>query len=638
MRNFILLMVLLIAACVGKVSAQTFFFDDFSNSALPGWTAVNNSTGNVIWKWANSGTSGGTSPGTFQYAGASNGYVILDSDGDGDQDGSSISENSTLTSAAINCSGKPAVILSFYEYFANYNNDIPRVQISTDSSTWTDVYDPSQGGTIGVTNDPNFVELNISSQAANQATVYIRFSWKGDWDYWWFVDDVKLRVPDSYDVQALALNNRLSNGCLLTNAESLSITFRNWGMTDLTSVTAKYSINNGAPVSETLSAIDIAFDSVVTYTFTTPADLSAAGTYNILAWVETAGDTILSNDSASSFAISANPIDLTMPYTMGFEVPSAGTEIGAYTWTSEDVNADGDSWFLSSANPNNGSVNYRYSYNPNAAADDWLYSPCLTMSGTKAYVVDFWDETGADANGNYPEKLELKTGTSPSAAAMTQSIVDLGAISDTGAYSNRRFAFKPASSGIYYVGFHVYSDPNEWFLNIDDVTISELAAPTAAFTPHLANKALSVSDASVDFITSWNWNWGDGSSDTGHIPPTHTYTTYGSYNVCLTVANLAGTDSICHTVNVINGINTLEANQIGVYPNPTKGQLNVALTGSFNNGQVEIQNLLGETLITRETKGNSIERFELSKLASGVYFVKVTADGVNSTQKFVYAK
>jgi PKD repeat protein len=44
-------------------------------------------------------------------------------------------------------------------------------------------------------------------------------------------------------------------------------------------------------------------------------------------------------------------------------------------------------------------------------------------------------------------------------------------------------------------------------------------------------------------ITSWFWTWGDGSTSLVKDPGSHTYLVEGTYEVTLTVANAAGTNT-----------------------------------------------------------------------------------------------
>jgi len=75
----------------------------------------------------------------------------------------------------------------------------------------------------------------------------------------------------------------------------------------------------------------------------------------------------------------------------------------------------------------------------------------------------------------------------------------------------------------------------------------------------------------------------------------------------------------------IVGINSFTADsKISIYPNPTKGVLNINFKENYN---VEVYNVLGEKLIT--TRGN---RIDLSMYQNGVYFV-LLKDGIGNLIK-----
>lgn len=75
-----------------------------------------------------------------------------------------------------------------------------------------------------------------------------------------------------------------------------------------------------------------------------------------------------------------------------------------------------------------------------------------------------------------------------------------------------------------------------------------ISAPTAAFTYSDNFEGLvNFQDASSGGPASWLWDFGDGNTSTEQNP-SHTYTAPGSYTVCLTVTNAAGSNTICQSV------------------------------------------------------------------------------------------
>ena len=75
--------------------------------------------------------------------------------------------------------------------------------------------------------------------------------------------------------------------------------------------------------------------------------------------------------------------------------------------------------------------------------------------------------------------------------------------------------------------------------------------------------------------------------------------------------------------------------QVSVYPNPTSGTLTVAPEGGVANDlRATLYNALGQpAAATLELHPSVPAEFDVSGLAAGVYFLRVTGAGVLATQK-----
>jgi PKD repeat protein len=83
----------------------------------------------------------------------------------------------------------------------------------------------------------------------------------------------------------------------------------------------------------------------------------------------------------------------------------------------------------------------------------------------------------------------------------------------------------------------------------DSISVVQVA-PVAAFSAEdEGDGVISFTDESSNVPTEWEWDFGDGNTSTQQNP-VHLYATPGTYNVCLTVANTAGSDQICQDVGV----------------------------------------------------------------------------------------
>lgn len=75
--------------------------------------------------------------------------------------------------------------------------------------------------------------------------------------------------------------------------------------------------------------------------------------------------------------------------------------------------------------------------------------------------------------------------------------------------------------------------------------------PVADFSSALLSDGqVQFTDASTNIPISWTWDLGDGNTSTDQNP-LHTYTSAGTYTVCLTVANTAGSNTTCQEVTVV---------------------------------------------------------------------------------------
>jgi len=72
-----------------------------------------------------------------------------------------------------------------------------------------------------------------------------------------------------------------------------------------------------------------------------------------------------------------------------------------------------------------------------------------------------------------------------------------------------------------------------------------------------------------------------------------------------------------------------------VFPNPSSGIVEVLLPK--NNGTVKVYNMIGEEVANTSTTSNMM-KVDLSKQPNGVYFAKITSNGVVTTEKIILSK
>lgn len=285
--------------------------DDFSVPA--NWTIANTVGNSDNWVISTTGPSGSYAIAPIMSTSASNGYALFDSDlmCSGNQVG-----NITTTNA-INCTGHTLVGLKFQQYYRRWY-DSTFVFVSNNGSTWTKfrVNTPLAVNAYSGAN-PTQTTINISSVAANQATVYIRFQFyspsslgvNGGCGYAWMVDDVSLEDLQTYDVtisKAVNPNEYVVKPLAhyTSSPLNLSATVNNVGANTITNVNMTvnvYNLSNLSLVhttgSNTIASLASFASGTLTATssYTPPVDTSIYYIEYIAQMTETDGDN--SNDT-----------------------------------------------------------------------------------------------------------------------------------------------------------------------------------------------------------------------------------------------------------------------------------------------------------------------------------------------------
>lgn len=115
------------------------------------------------------------------------------------------------------------------------------------------------------------------------------------------------KIASAQDVSVIAITAPVS-GCSLSATSSVTINVRNVGLTDLSSVPfdLSYTINGGPAVTDFgVSFPSFASNTTVSYTITTPADLSAPGSYTFTANSTLATDINTTNDAVTGYIVTS---------------------------------------------------------------------------------------------------------------------------------------------------------------------------------------------------------------------------------------------------------------------------------------------------------------------------------------------
>ena len=436
-------------------NAAIIYSQDFAGGIPATWTITDNAGNGEVFTWTVDTSANGDqlSPtGTT----AANGYVLFDSDGGGAASGA---EDCDMVTDAINCSGKSIVFLSLNDYFVQYLASTGTLSISNDGINFTDFYSAETGLAQNQSaGNPHFVQIDISSVAANQATVYVRFKYTGDWDYYWMFDDLTLFEPAAVDAGVTASD--LASGCSLSSTTPVTITINNYGGSAITNIPVSFSVNGGTAVNEVAPG-PIAPNSSADYTFTATANLSTGSSSSVVCSANISGDANAANNSLSVTVDNFTPVNLSTAYVMDFEV---GDDLS--TWAVFDGNGDGITWTPTVLLPYSGTRCIRKSGSQTPSPDDdWMWSGCFNMLAGTTYQLDYWYR---QFDLTSPCDLEVFLATSQDVATSTQAIAS--EVQDT-TYRLSSNTFTVPTNGNYYIAWHAFSAAGSSSIRVDLVTL-----------------------------------------------------------------------------------------------------------------------------------------------------------------------
>lgn len=285
-----------VISSIATKAQSVIYTQTFNLTSLPTGWQNNDNTGNNAGKWLRKTSGYG-----FASTTASNGFYVFDSDALGNDNKA---ENADLITSAINCFGKANVALEFEHFFQQFQGSVGTVSVSTDNQTWTSVF-----SVTATTENPEKVIINLTPYASGTPTLYIKFNYVGNYDYWWCIDDIKVFEPAALDVSVKELS--LTKYVPLSNQTVSGVLFNN-GYTAINTVDLTYKVNGSNPVTQSLTGLNIPAFGTYNFTFNQPIAMSTAKAYNVEVTAEypnSLADQNLSNNSATQevFALSALP-------------------------------------------------------------------------------------------------------------------------------------------------------------------------------------------------------------------------------------------------------------------------------------------------------------------------------------------
>ena len=170
--------------------------------------------------------------------------------------------------------------------------------------------------------------------------------------------------------------------------------------------------------------------------------------------------------------------------------------------------------------------------------------------------------------------------------------------------------------------------------------------------------------STVSPSTTYFWSFGDGTSSTLSTP-SHFYSNFGKYLICLTISDSACTSTFCDSVGMDStgallkkggfGFKVLDftklsqpsgANELKmliddmvIFPNPAGSNTNIKWLGKQNEEiNIRLLDLSGKEILSKtlhSKTGENLETIDLSNLANSIYFLQWISEGNNQVCKLI---
>lgn len=285
-------------------------------------------------------------------------------------------------------------------------------------------------------NDPRLYEIVLSMNAVNQAKNISSVT-------------VTKTSSGSGILCVFGLSYQAANSCIASDSITAANLTPNSATVSWTAVSgvSSYelyrSTSTVAPVGSTAPT-----DTGIGTTSKNITGLSPATSYNV--WVRSnCGGGSVSDWSPVKANFTTSCAFVNAPYTENFDSTTPGTL--PMCTSQQIINAGGDWTIGDSAGLSGFSSNIVYtSTNDMTDADTWFYTNGVNLQAGTSYTFTF-DYANYD-----PQNFKVAYGTSPVNTSMTNMINDYSNV-DITTYATGSFTITPATSGVYYFGFNVYT-------------------------------------------------------------------------------------------------------------------------------------------------------------------------------------
>lgn len=428
-----------VCLCASSALAQVIFTTNFaSQDDFNAWTVVDVNEDGKTWQFDES-----VDPTVFYSYHSSN------------------AANDWLISPAITSPQSGSAVVTFTVKGSSYGE---KVEVFSGNAATVDAMTNRVSDELFL-NDTETTQLQLINVTAGEP-FYLGIHACSDADKWrLYLRDVTIQfTTNPVDLTVTEITAPASDFGL--SQESVTVRVKNTGNVDVESFDLSFAVNDETVATENINQ-PLRVGGELEYTFNTKADLSEPRkSFNIKAWTSHPDDINPANDAATISVLHKAPA--TVPYFMGFEANEYTDGISLFNLNNDEGTWDlyTDPWWSMALN---GDYCLAYNYDKNNNADDWAILEPITITEAGYYVLKFW-YSGDDT---HPEKLGVYYGSEGDPAAMTNTVVEYNPFARSAYEESINIIYFDSPQTIYF-GFHAFSDKDENWICVDDVSFEKI--------------------------------------------------------------------------------------------------------------------------------------------------------------------